>query len=142
MHPIAWWSSLVVLTAASGIDICTRRIPNWLSLPYLAGGVLAQGIEMGWPGVATSLAGAALACLLFAPGCYLRFMGMGDLKLAAAVGAWIGPEQFLLAFIVTGVAGGLMAVTYTRKGRSTLRAAAIPYAPAIAAGALFAFLAR
>jgi len=69
-------------------------------------------------------------------------MGMGDLKLAAAVGAWIGPEQFLLAFIVTGVAGGLMAVTYTRKGRSTLRAAAIPYAPAIAAGALFAFLAR
>ena len=104
MHTIAWWSNLAVLAAASGIDIYTRRIPNWLSLPYLAGGAPAQSLATGWPGAATSLAGAAVAFLLFAPGCYLRLMGMGDLKLAAGVAAWIGPQQFLLAFIVTGVA--------------------------------------
>ena len=35
-------------------------------------------------------------------------MGAGDVKLCAAIGAWIGPNQLFIALVVTGLAGGLM----------------------------------
>ena len=95
-------------------------------------------------------------------------MGMGDLKLAAGVGAWVNPSQFVMAFIVTGIVGGIMAACYAlrhpsldrcmdstgelvvqpAKGRippqadvrlGSSRALSIPYAPAIAIGTLFSF---
>ena len=34
-------------------------------------------------------------------------MGAGDVKLAAAIGAWIGPNQLFIALIVTAMAGGI-----------------------------------
>jgi Flp pilus assembly protein protease CpaA len=85
--------------------------------------------------------------LLFGLPCFLRGMGMGDLKLAAGVGAWIGPSQFWLAFIVTAIVGGILAVTYAVRYRSPGRRLdrtpqSIPYAPAIAIGTLFSFFAR
>ena len=90
---------------------------------------------------------------------------MGDLKLGAGVAAWVGPNQAIFAFIMTGVVGGVMAVAYALRHRSpnrpadaaegmmfgqasrneagpNARALSIPYGPAIAAGALFSFLAR
>ena len=93
---------------------------------------------------------------------------MGDLKLAAGVGAWIGPGQFVFAFLVTGMAGGIMAVctrfaTVCRAGVGRCRGTwschpapvglggqssrrtrhlSIPYAPAIAIGTLFSFFAQ
>jgi prepilin peptidase CpaA len=98
-------------------------------------------------------------------------MGMGDLKLCAAVGAWIGPGQLLFALIVTGIAGGIMAIGYalwhgslgssldsTAELLSGFRkhglrphpvmvmenrhSLKMPYAPAIAVGTIFSFFAR
>jgi prepilin peptidase CpaA len=157
-----------VLVAASGIDLGTRRVPNWLSVPFLLAGVAAQSAAGGWHGLGQSLAGVGLALLLFGPPCFLRVMGMGDLKLAAGVGAWVGPSQFVMAFIVTGMVGGIMAGCYAIRHRSlgrcmdntgelvvhlakgripphedirlgSARALSIPYAPAIAIGTLFSF---
>ena len=171
MNSIAWWPSLGVLLLASGIDLFTRRIPNWLVLPFLLSGIAVQSAVGGVLGAERSLAGAGTAVLLFALPCYLRAMGLGDLKLAAGVGAWIGPSQFLFAFIVTGMAGGVLAAFYTiwhkSLGRSLDRTGeilaclahgefyrlrerpagnskelSIPYAPAIAIGTLFSFFAR
>src|SRR3954469_15441602 len=110
MNSIAWWPNVVVLVLASGIDLRTRRIPNWLSIPFLLAGMIVPAIVGGWGAFRDSFAGFALALLLFGIPCFLRAMGMGDLKLAAGVGAWIGPSQFWLAFIVTGIVGGVMAV--------------------------------
>src|ERR1039457_771480 len=106
MHSIAWWPSFVVLVTATGIDLYARRVPNWLAVPYLLSGVLVQSAMGGLSGGGRSLAGVGLAVLLFGPPCFLRAMGMGDLKLAAGVGAWIGPSQFLFAFVVTAIVGG------------------------------------
>jgi prepilin peptidase CpaA len=170
MNSIAWWPSLIVLLIASGIDLRTRRIPNWLSVPFLISGMIVPAIAGGWTGLRTSFAGFGLAVLLFGLPCFLRAMGMGDLKLAAGVGAWIGPSQFCMAFIVTGMVGGILAVAYAVRHRSlgqcldntgelvvhlvkTRRthdeihlgnraALSIPYAPAIAIGTLFSFFAR
>ncbi len=148
MISLVWWVNVVVLVMASAIDVRTRRIPNWLSLPFLAAGMIVPGLGGGWVGFRQSLAGCGLALLLFALPCFLRGMGMGDLKLALGVGAWIGPSQFWMAFLVTAIAGGILSVAYLglrpRQPAQVVKAAAlsIPYAPAIAIGSLFSFFAR
>jgi prepilin peptidase CpaA len=43
---------------------------------------------------------------------WLGGMGAGDVKLAAAVGAWIGPGQLLIAMILTALVGGVMAMAW------------------------------
>ena len=43
-------------------------------------------------------------------------MGAGDVKLCAAIGAWIGPMQLIYALVFTGLAGGLMALAWAAWG--------------------------
>jgi prepilin peptidase CpaA len=164
MLSIAWWPNVIVLVLAAGIDMYSHRIPNWLVVPFLVGGLLVQSITGGLAGAGRSLAGMGVACLVLGVPCFLRAMGMGDLKLAAGVGAWVGWHQLLLALIYTGIAGGVLAVIYAL-GRGSLAACldrtgdllhlqnrgharlgspaavAMPYAPAIAIGTLFSFFA-
>jgi prepilin peptidase CpaA len=66
----------------------------------------------GWPGLRGGLAG-----LLFAGGIFLLLfllggMGGGDVKLMAAVGAWVGFAQVGILLIISAIAGGLLAVGY------------------------------
>jgi prepilin peptidase CpaA len=147
MNSTAWWANVIVLVVASGIDLRTRRIPNWLSIPFILSGMIVPAVAGGWAGLGTSFAGLGLALLLFGLPCFLRGMGMGDLKLAAGVGAWIGPSQFWMAFIMTAIVGGILAVAYAVRHRSPGRrldrtSQSVPYAPAIAIGTLFSFFAR
>jgi len=161
MHSIAWWPNFAVLVVASVIDVNTRRVPNWLVLPFLAAGIIVQISIGGWAGAGRSLGGIALASLLFGIPCFLGGMGMGDLKLAAGIGAWIGPGQLLFAFIVTSIAGGVLALGYaawrgilgdslSRTGsllagegsQGHKKGPSIPYVPAIAIGTLFSFFAH
>jgi prepilin peptidase CpaA len=116
------------------------------------------------------LAGITLACLMFGIPCFIGAMGLGDLKLAAGVGAWVGPAQFFTASVFIALAGGILAVGWAlwhrslgasldctgdlltpwrarRSGakwkvRDGTAATAIPYAPAIAIGTLLSFLTR
>ena len=37
---------------------------------------------------------------------------MGDLKLCAAVGGWIGPTQMVMALVATGLSGGVLALIW------------------------------
>jgi prepilin peptidase CpaA len=170
MQALVWWTSVVVLTVASVYDLWTHRIPNWLSVPFLVAGLAVQSIDGGLPGFGSSLAGAALAGLLFGIPWLIGAMGMGDVKLAAAVGAWIGAVHFVTAFIFISLAGGVLGVGWAlwhgslgasldsmgdllalwrvrppgSKTRVRERTAetAIPYAPAIAIGTLLSLLAR
>jgi prepilin peptidase CpaA len=171
MHSIAWWPTLVVLAIATFTDLRSRRIPNWLVVPFLFAGVVVSAWLRGWHGLGQSLEGLALGALLLGILCWMGGMGMGDVKLCAAIGAWIGPAQLIFALVVTGIAGGLMVVCWAIGGgflgelfRGTgellvsfkkrgLRphpeltlanplARKIPYAPAIAIGTLVSFFAR
>jgi len=166
----SWSITFLILAIATAWDIGRRRIPNWLVLPYLAAGLVLGGMYHGLSGVTASLAGISVAIALVGPFCWLRGMGMGDLKLCAAVGAWIGPGQLLFTLVMTAIAGGIIAVGYAawhgslgrslagagdlitsmlrgksqRQGEISLghpSALSMPYAPAIAIGTLFAFLA-
>jgi len=116
MHSIAWWPTLIVLVLAVFTDLRSRRIPNWLVLPFMFAGVAVSGWLHGWYGIGQSLGGLGLGTLLFGILFLMGGMGMGDVKLCAAIGAWIGPAQLLLALVITGLAGGLMALCWALYG--------------------------
>jgi prepilin peptidase CpaA len=171
LHEIAWWPTVLVLLFATAADLRRRRIPNWLVLPFLIVGVLTSGFMFGWHGILQSLGGIAAAALLYGTLFCMGGMGMGDVKLCAAIGAWIGPHQMFFAAVLTGFAGGIMALAWATwggfvgdllrgtgevllglKGRkmrphpdfvlSNPQARKMPYAPAIAIGTLISFLPR
>src|SRR5215469_8171995 len=97
MHSIAWWPTVIVLAVATFTDLRSRRIPNWLVLPFMLAGVAVSAWLHGWTGVWQSLSGLALGAVLLGVLCWLGGMGMGDVKLCAAIGAWIGPMQLMFA---------------------------------------------
>lgn len=116
MHSIAWWPTLIVVVVATITDLRYRRIPNWLVLPFLIAGVVVAGWLHGWSGIGQSLSGLGLGALLFGVLCWMGGMGMGDVKLCAAIGAWIGPWQLVTALVLTGMVGGVMALCWAITG--------------------------
>jgi len=168
MNSIVWWSTLSLVVTAAVTDVRSRRIPNGLVIPFLAAGLIFALERLGLSGLTNSLEGIALAIVPLGALCWLRAMGMGDLKLCAAVGAWVGVEQLGVALVVTAVAGGVMAILWAVlhaevgssidgasdlvfgfpargfRPHSTLtldnpRARTMPWAPAIAIGTIFSF---
>ena len=164
LNPIAVWPTVALVVAASVSDLRSRRIPNVLVLPFLVLGTVAAAIAHGWSGVGQSLLGVLLAIAALGLFWFLGGMGMGDLKLCAAVGAWIGPSQLLIALVMTSLVGGVMALVWAiaagflkeallgtaglvfgrRKGLTLAdpRARKMPYAPAIALGTILSFLSK
>jgi prepilin peptidase CpaA len=170
MHSIAWWPTFITIVIATITDIRSRRIPNWLVGPFLLTGPVVSTFTRGWHGLEQSLLGILLAALLMGLLYWLGGMGMGDVKLCAAIGAWIGPSQLAVALVVMGIVGGVMALAWAVYGgflKESLDGAGdlvfgmrkrglrphetlvlanaktrkLPYAPAIAVGTLFSFLA-
>lgn len=168
IHSTAWWPILTLLGMATVSDLRTRRIPNWLVLPFLGSGIIVSTARRGGSGLAQSLGGIALAVAVTGILCWLRGMGLGDLKLCAAVGAWVGPAQLGTALVATGLAGGILALIWAawhgslnasldasteliaefwRRGvrphpklvLESASARTMPYAPAIALGTIFSF---
>jgi len=109
LQSIAWWPTVFVLAVAIVTDLRSRRIPNWLTLPFMATGIIAGAWLGGWQGLGQSLGGLALGGVIYGLLCFMGGMGMGDVKLAAAIGAWIGASQLLMALILTAMIGGFMA---------------------------------
>ncbi len=105
--PIRVTLSAVVAVAAI-TDLRSRRIPNWLTLPAIPVGVTAQAVfgDGLWAGLAGFGAALAAFFVLFALGA----MGAGDVKLFAAVGAFVGIRHLLAVFVLIGLAGGVAAV--------------------------------
>jgi prepilin peptidase CpaA len=136
---------------ATFTDLRNRRIPNWLVLPFLLAGIVASTWLHGWHGLGYSFEGLGLGLVLYGVLFWMGGMGAGDVKLAAAIGAWIGPGQLFIAMIVTAMAGGIMVLGWALfggflkdlfKGAGDHMKRKMPYAPAIAIGTLFSFFAH
>lgn len=118
------WALTLALTLWAGwMDWRARRIPNWLTVPALGIGLIANSALGGWHGVITSLEGAGLALGLLLPFVLLRALGAGDWKLMGAAGALLGPKPLLdlliVAILVAG-AMGLVQVIRARRVAATL----------------------
>lgn len=143
----------VVLTAAA-TDLQQRRIPNWLTF---GAWLVALPVQMTIHGLAAGASAWALGWLtglgIFLPIYLLRGMAAGDVKLMAAVGAWLGASLAASIALASFVIGGVWALTLvlaSGKGRQVVRniggialtgqggtsVGSLPYGVAIAAGTL------
>ena len=170
MHSIAWWPTVTVMVIAIFTDLRSRRIPNWLVFPFLIAGVVVSTAAGGWSGLGNSIMGIVVAASLMGVLYVLDGTGMGDVKLCAGIGAWVWTHQLLFALAFMGLIGGLMALGWALRGgfvRESLTGTrdllvslgtrglrphptlalsnpssrGMPYAPAIAVGAILSFFA-
>jgi prepilin peptidase CpaA len=91
-------------------DLRTRRIPNALTFGAAGAALLYAGFTGGTSGLLAALAGWFVGAALFFPLFALRGMGAGDVKLLAALGAWVGPAEAVWLAIFSSIAGGALAV--------------------------------
>jgi leader peptidase (prepilin peptidase) / N-methyltransferase len=124
----------VVLTIISVVDLKTLRIPDLLSLPLIAAG-LALAFAVPGVGAMDHLAGALGAYILFAGlgEVYFRSrgidgLGLGDAKLFAAAGAWLGWQNLPMVLLIA-TAGGLI---YALLRASQDKATRIAFGPFLA----------
>jgi prepilin peptidase CpaA len=113
---VKWGVALGVAMLAAACDLRWRRIPNMLTLPALLAG-LTWSVWRG--GTLGSLNAAGGAVLLAAP--YLLLFvfaggGAGDVKLTAALGAWLGVADGLIAIVAIAVCGALLGLAYAWAG--------------------------
>jgi prepilin peptidase CpaA len=102
-------AALVLAGAAMLWDLRTRRIPNELTLGT-AVVALGYGFFIGGPwGLLMATAGWLAGAALFFPLFALGGMGAGDVKLMAALGAWLGPADAVWLAIFASMAGGVVA---------------------------------
>ena len=126
---------VVLVSAAARADVRTRTIPNRLTFPALLLGLAVHGALGGAEGLKSSLTGMLVAGGVLLPGWLFRWMGAGDVKLMAAVGAWLAWPQALIAVLASLVMGGVISlIVALRKGllRQALVGAAVIGAAALA----------
>lgn len=119
-----------------------QRIPNLLTGPMLLAGIAAQTLFAGLAGLGAALAGALVGFGVFLIPYIRKGMAAGDVKLMAAVGAFVGAQSALYAALLSLLAGALIClavVTYQfhREKSPTVRGMLglkVPYASAIAIG--------
>jgi prepilin peptidase CpaA len=144
-----------VASVAALIDIRWRRIPNWLTLAALVGGLAVHVLRLGVAGVPIALGGAALGLCLLLPFYLIRAVGAGDVKLLAGLGALLGPAALVSVVIYGGLVGGVISVVMLARRHELQRSvsdilhnpfnlrrggAKAPYGVAIASGVYLSML--
>ncbi len=144
-----------VLAAAAGVaavcDLRTRRIPNALCGGLALAGLASALLVRGLPGLGVALSllagGLAIGTFVFSRG----WFGGGDVKLLAAGCCGLTPALSVDFLIYTALCGGVLALYALVTARKlatafiTLRlpetGTRLPYAVAVAGGALFLWVA-
>jgi prepilin peptidase CpaA len=101
---------IAVAVIACGFDMRTRRIPNALTFSAAVAALLFHWLADGTSGATFAAGGWVVGLGLFFPLFALRGMGGGDVKLLAALGAWIGPQDVVWLAVYSGIAGGVLGV--------------------------------
>jgi leader peptidase (prepilin peptidase)/N-methyltransferase len=137
-----WWQLALglalcaLLVAVTLTDLDRRVIPNPI---VLAGSLLALAlVALGDPGelparlLAAAIGGGALFVVALA---YPRGMGMGDVKLVAMMGLYLG-RALAPAVLIGFAAGALVGIALMARRGAAARKQAIPFGPFLALGGI------
>jgi len=134
------WVFVTMLAVITLTDLERRIIPN---VALLAGAVLCLAIAVptdpsGLPErlVAAAAAGGILFLVVLA---YPKGMGLGDVKLTATMGLFLG-RAVAPAVLISLLAGSLIGLALIARHGSEARKMAIPFGPFLALGGVVAML--
>ncbi len=122
--PLSIWCivlTIVVVVVAVITDLLWRRIPNLLTFPVFGVAVIVHVVYQGWAGLGLSFGGAILAPALLLLMHGGTGIGMGELKLAAVIGAILGPVLAVVTVLLSALAGGILAIFIMLKPGGQLR---------------------
>ena len=102
---------IVVCTILAGaFDARTFRIPNLLTVPLLLSGFIYHSITGGIADLQASIFGAVFGFGIIFVFYLVGGMGAGDIKLMAAIGAWLQLPTTLHVFVIAAILMGLYSV--------------------------------
>jgi leader peptidase (prepilin peptidase) / N-methyltransferase len=132
---------VTMLTAITLTDLELRIIPNKILLVASAIGLAIAAATDPGSLPERAIAAAAAGGLLFAAAlAYPRGMGMGDVKLAATMGLFLG-RNVAPAILVALLAGSLVGLVMIARHGTAARKRAIPFGPFLALGGVVGTLA-
>jgi leader peptidase (prepilin peptidase)/N-methyltransferase len=131
-----------ILIALFGIDLEHQILPNSITLPGIVAGVLLSFIAP--PGWRDALLGVVLgAGILYAiAGAYYLWrreegLGMGDVKMLAMIGAFLGWKAVLVTMVLSSFSGAVIGLALIAAERGGMKLA-LPFGTFLALGALVA----
>ena len=132
---------VALLLALSFIDLDTFRLPDVLTLPLLGigllGALLLPGSPTGWESLLSALGAGGLFWGIARV--YPQGMGLGDVKLIAALGAFLGFPSIFLAVFVGSLVGAVFGIFFLFTGQKHF-GQQIPFGPYLALGAMLTLL--
>lgn len=140
------WQAAIVSLFIVGLLICTAtdlmvyRVPNPITYPGTILALFGAFVLPGGDFFGAALASAAAAAIFFALYVVTRGgMGLGDVKLAAFIGAALGLSGAYSALVLGVIAGGIVMLMLLAL-RVVSRKQGVPYAPFLAIAAIIVAL--
>lgn len=147
---LAWLLASVglalALAALSAVDLRDYRLPDVLTLPLAAAGVLASwwlGFASPWWAIASAVIGFALlsgVAMLYSRVRGRDGLGLGDAKLFAASGAWLGLEGLPAVLLVACGAAIVALLVMAWRSQALSATTRIPFGPFLAFGTWIVWL--
>jgi leader peptidase (prepilin peptidase)/N-methyltransferase len=132
---------VAALIALAAIDLDHRLLPNKIVYPLAVWGVVATLLVDSGQLVEHLVAGAGAFLFLFlAVLAYPRGMGMGDVKLAGAMGLFLG-LSVIPALLTAFLSGSVIGVAIIAREGVAARKKAVPFGVFLALGGIVAVLA-
>ncbi|MEW6336834.1 MAG: prepilin peptidase [Acidobacteriota bacterium] len=131
----------LALLALAVIDLEHHLLPDWLTLPGTAVGLgwsFTGGLASPRDAVIGSALGAAIPLVVIVVYRWVRGvegMGLGDVKLLAMIGAFLGWRGVVLSLVLGATAGAAVGIGLIAAGRGS-RDTELPFGTFLCAGAL------
>jgi len=115
-----------ILVALFGTDLETQRLPNVITLPGIVVGLVFSLFVP--PGLVSAVLGAALGAAILglirwgwerATG--VEGMGLGDVKMIAMIGAFLGWKQVWVVLFLSSIAGALIGILLAGVARRSMQ---------------------
>ncbi len=119
--------ALILAGVACVTDLKSGRIPNVLTFGGALAALVFHGITGRGDGLLVACGGWVVGVAVFFAPFALGGLGAGDVKLLAALGAWLGPADAVWLALYAGVAGGVIALSvalargYLRQALANIR---------------------